>query len=150
MTGYRSIVVGTDGSATAALAVRRAAQVAADAGAALVIVSAYTPSTREEQVGAEEALGEEAFLVRGSTPAEETLAVAADAAKQAGAREIRTQPVDGAPVDVLRKAVADHAADLLVVGNRGLNTLSGRVLGSVPSHVARTAGCDVLIVHTSD
>jgi nucleotide-binding universal stress UspA family protein len=127
MTGYRSIVVGTDGSATAALAVRR-----------------------EEQVGAEEALGEEACLVRGSTPAEETLAVAADAAKQAGAREIRTQPVDGAPVDVLRKAVADHAADLLVVGNRGLNTLSGRVLGSVPSHVARTAGCDVLIVHTSD
>jgi nucleotide-binding universal stress UspA family protein len=150
MTGYRSIVVGTDGSATAALAVRRAAQVAADAGATLVIVSAYTPSTREEQVGAEEALGEEAFLVRGSTPAEETLAVAADAAKQAGAREIRTQPVDGAPVDVLRKAVAHHAADLLVVGNRGLNTLSGRVLGSVPSHVARTAGCDVLIVHTSD
>ena len=41
-----------------------------------------------------------------------------------------------------------HSADLLVVGNRGLNTLTGRLLGSVPSGTARKATCDVLIVHT--
>jgi nucleotide-binding universal stress UspA family protein len=35
-----------------------------------------------------------------------------------------------------------------VVGNRGLNTLAGRILGSVPSEAARKAGVDVLIVHT--
>jgi hypothetical protein len=45
---------------------------------------------------------------------------------------------------VLRKAVADHRADLMVVGNKGLNTLSGRLLGSVPSDVARRSGVDVL------
>jgi nucleotide-binding universal stress UspA family protein len=50
---------------------------------------------------------------------------------------------------VLRKVVADANADLLVVGNRGLNTLSGRLLGSVPSDAARRAGVDVLIVHTT-
>jgi nucleotide-binding universal stress UspA family protein len=50
---------------------------------------------------------------------------------------------------VLRKAVRDVGADLLVVGNRGLNTLSGRLLGSVPSDVARRAGIDVLIAHTT-
>ena len=150
MNSYRSIVVGTDGSATAALAVRRAAQVAKDAQAKLVIVSAYTPSSRVDREAAEAALGDESFLVRGSTPAEENLRVAADTAAKVGATEVLTQAVDGAPVDVLRKAVVDHSADLLVVGNRGLNTLSGRVLGSVPSHVARTAGCDVLVVHTAD
>lgn len=149
MTSYRSIVVGTDGSTTAGLAVQRAAQVAKDAQAKLVIVSAYTPSSREDLDDAEEALGDESFLVRGSTPAEENLRVAADTAAKAGATEVFTQAVDGAPVDVLRKAVVDHSADLLVVGNRGLNTLSGRVLGSVPSHVARMAGCDVLVVHTT-
>lgn len=149
MSAYRSIVVGTDGSATALRAVQRAAQVARDAHARLVIVSAYTPASREDVVDAEEALGDESFLVRGSTPAEENLRAAAAAAKELGVEKILTQAVDGAPVDVLRKAVLDHDADLLVVGNRGLNTLSGRLLGSVPSTAARTAGADVLIVHTT-
>jgi len=62
---------------------------------------------------------------------------------------VLTRAVDGPPVDVLRDAVREHGADLLVVGNRGLNTLSGRLLGSVPSDVARRAGVDVLIVHTT-
>ena len=66
-----------------------------------------------------------------------------------GYMPVRTSAVDGAPVDVLRQAVAEAKADLLVVGNRGLNTLSGRLLGSVPSDVARRAGVDVLIVHTT-
>ncbi|MDN5931818.1 MAG: universal stress protein, partial [Pseudonocardia sp.] len=56
---------------------------------------------------------------------------------------------DGPPADVLRRAADDAKADLLVVGNRGLNTLSGRILGSVPSDVARRSGVDVLIVHTT-
>ena len=30
-------------------------------------------------------------------------------------------------VDVLRRVAADRKADLLVVGNRGLNTLAGRI-----------------------
>jgi len=34
------------------------------------------------------------------------------------------------------------------VGNRGINTLSGRLLGSVPSDVSQRASCDVLIAHT--
>jgi nucleotide-binding universal stress UspA family protein len=42
----------------------------------------------------------------------------------------------------------EHQADLMVVGNRGLNTLAGRLLGSVPAAVTHRARCDVLIVHT--
>jgi nucleotide-binding universal stress UspA family protein len=40
------------------------------------------------------------------------------------------------------------AADLIVVGNRGINTRLGRILGSVPSVVSQRSPCDVLIVHT--
>jgi nucleotide-binding universal stress UspA family protein len=57
--------------------------------------------------------------------------------------------VKGDPVDSLRKIVHEREADLLVVGNRGLNTIAGRILGSVPSEVARKSGVDVLIVHTT-
>ncbi|MCX6462046.1 MAG: universal stress protein [Pseudonocardiales bacterium] len=149
MTAYRTVVVGTDGSDTSLAAVDRAAAVAADSGAELVIVCAYTPASRDDTAGAEDALKDEAYLVVGWTPAEETLRTAEDRAVAAGAQKVRTSAVDGAPVDVLRQAVADAKADLLVVGNRGLNTLSGRLLGSVPSDVARRAGVDVLIVHTT-
>jgi nucleotide-binding universal stress UspA family protein len=40
-------------------------------------------------------------------------------------------------------------ADLLVVGNVGLASVAGRLLGSVPSEVSRRAKTDVLIVHTA-
>ena len=149
MSAYRTIVVGTDGSATSLSAVDRAAAVAADTNAELVIVCAYTPASRKDTAEAEDALKDEAYLVVGWTPAEETLRTAEERAAAAGARKIRTIAVDGLPVDVLRKAVGDTGADLLVVGNRGLNTLSGRLLGSVPSDVARRVGVDVLIVHTT-
>jgi nucleotide-binding universal stress UspA family protein len=149
MPAYRTIVVGTDGSDTSFAAVDRAAGVAADSRAELVIVCAYTPASREDTAEAEDALKDEAYLVVGWTPAEETLRAAEERAAAAGAEKIRTVASDGPPVDVLRKAVRDSRADLLVVGNRGLNTLSGRLLGSVPSDVARRAGVDVLIVHTT-
>jgi nucleotide-binding universal stress UspA family protein len=41
-------------------------------------------------------------------------------------------------------------ADLLVVGNVGLSSVAGRLLGSVPSEVSRRAKTDLLIVHTTD
>jgi nucleotide-binding universal stress UspA family protein len=149
MTAYRTIVVGTDGSETSLAAVDRAATVAADSAAELVVVCAFTPASREETAGAEDALKDEAFLVVGWTPAEETLRTAEDRAVAAGAPKVRTIAADGAPADVLRQAALDAKADLIVVGNRGLNTLSGRILGSVPSDVARRSGIDVLIVHTT-
>ena len=51
--------------------------------------------------------------------------------------------------DTLLNLVADSKADLLVVGNKGLNSIAGRLLGSVPANVARRAKSDVLIVHTT-
>ena len=57
--------------------------------------------------------------------------------------------MEGGPVDVLHQVAEDRKADLIVVGNRGMNSLHGRILGSVPSGVARHSGVDVLIVHTT-
>ena len=57
--------------------------------------------------------------------------------------------VKGAPVESLISLAEETGADLLVVGNKGLNSLTGRLLGSVPADAARRATCDVLIVHTT-
>lgn len=146
MSTYRTVVVGTDGSPRSMHAVERAAAVAG--GAPLVIVSAYHPASQSQVRHAADALRDEAYLVVGSAPAESSLRDAAELAKVHGATDIETRAVQGEPSDVLAKVVADTGADLLVVGNRGLNTLTGRLLGSVPANVARNAGCDVLIVRT--
>lgn len=149
MAAYQTVVVGTDGSDSSFAAVDRAASVAADAAATLVIVCAYYPASKQEVERAQDELGEEAYQVVGSAPAEDTLLTARDRAVKAGAAKIETVAVKGAPVDVLRDVARERSADLLVVGNRGLNTLTGRILGSVPSEVARKSGVDVLIVHTT-
>ncbi|KFU78661.1 Nucleotide-binding universal stress protein, UspA family [Amycolatopsis lurida] len=149
MAAYRTVVVGTDGSDSSFAAVDRAAGVAGDSGATLVIVCAYYPANKGDVEKAQDVLGDEAYQVVGSAPAEDTLLSARDRAAKAGAKTIETAAVVGDPVDSLRKVVSERSADLLVVGNRGLNTLAGRILGSVPSEVARKSGVDVLIVHTT-
>jgi len=148
VSAYRTVVVGTDGSDSSLRAVDRAASIASAADARLVIACAYYPATEREVQRAAEALRDEAYQVVGSAPAEDTLQTAHDRAVAAGARDIVKIPVVGAPVEALLELVGDQQADLLVVGNRGLNTLTGRLLGSVPSDTARRATCDVLIVHT--
>lgn len=150
MTAYQTVVVGTDGSDSSYRAVDRAAKIAADSGATLVIACAYHPARQEDVAKASDELGDDvAYQVVGSSPAEDSVRTATERARKAGATAIDTVVVDGEPVPTLTKIVKEREADLLVVGNRGLNTLTGRLLGSVPSEVARKADVDVLIVHTT-
>jgi nucleotide-binding universal stress UspA family protein len=124
MVAYSRIVVGTDGSDTSFRAVDRAGALAAENAAELLIVRAYKPEPTEVVDQAEDALGDDAYLVRGSGPAEQILREAGDHAQAHGAEKISTRAVQGNPVTVLDKVVDDTLSDLLVVGNVGLNTLA--------------------------
>ncbi|GAA4938787.1 nucleotide-binding universal stress UspA family protein [Actinomycetospora succinea] len=148
MGAYQTVAVGTDGSESSFRAVDRAATIAADSKALLLIICAYKPAKSTGE--AEQALGEDAaFHVIGSTPAEETLRDARERAAAKGSVEIDTVAVQGDPIERVVEVVTDRKADLVVVGNRGLNSLAGRLLGSVPQGISRRAGSDVLIVHTT-
>ena len=52
----------------------------------------------------------------------------------------------GDPADVLVQLAAECEADLLVIGNKGMDR---RVLGSVPNTVTHKAPCSVLVVKTT-
>ncbi|MEV4074126.1 universal stress protein [Nonomuraea fuscirosea] len=147
---YRTVLVGTDGSASSFRAVSAAASLAAATGATLVLACAYLPMRESERAAAADRLGELAYKVTGSTPADDALRAARGHAVAAGATDVVLTADQGDAVDVLIAAAARHRADLLVVGNRGLNSLAGRLLGSVPSAVTHRAACDVLVVHTTD
>ena len=149
MTAYTTVLVGTDGSDTSLAAVDRAASLAGDSGATLVIACAYVPRHDNDLAADQDVLGPDAYQVVGSAPAEDTLRTARDRALANGAGKVETRAVEGKPGESLKHLVADVGADLLIVGNVGLNTLAGRILGSVPLDVVRHAGVDVLVVHTS-
>jgi nucleotide-binding universal stress UspA family protein len=149
VASYTSILVGTDGSETSFKAVQRAAAIAADAGAVLVLVCAYRPLPERERARAADQLGDLAYKVNGSHPAEDILTEAEALSRSMGVKNIDRVALEGDPVDLIVETAVRKKCDLVVVGNRGLNSLSGRLLGSVPQNVSHKAHADVLIVHTT-
>lgn len=144
MSNYQKIVVGTDGSKSSLLAVERAAKIAAAFDATLIIGCAYYENKDE----ASKTLRQDSVTILGDETAEKNLAAGEAAAREAGATKVEKVVRPGTPVEALMSIVNESNADLLVVGNRGINSLTGRLLGSVPADVARQSDCDVMIVHT--
>ncbi|MGV0838284.1 universal stress protein [Mycolicibacterium thermoresistibile] len=147
MSAYQTVVVGTDGSDSSLRAVDRAGQIASGAGARLIVATAYFPQSEDQR--AADVLKDEGYKMSGNAPIYAILREGRDRAKAAGAEDIEERAIVGAPVDALVELAEEVKADLLVVGNVGLSTIAGRLLGSVPANVARRAKIDVLIVHTT-
>jgi nucleotide-binding universal stress UspA family protein len=162
MSIYRTVVVGTDGSDSSMRAVDRAATIAAQENAKLIVASAYQPVVERggwsrppshdhvDDPRAADSLGGEGYKMHGAAHIYEILQEARDRAKAAGAHDIDEQALEGAPVDALVKLAEQAKADLIVVGDVGLDSVAGRLLGSVPANVARRARVDILIVHTAE
>ncbi|WP_123027832.1 universal stress protein [Mycolicibacterium stellerae] len=147
MSGYQTVLVGTDGSDSSLRAVDKAGQIAAGSGAKVIVATAYFPQSEDQR--AADVLKDEGYKMSGNAPIYAILREARDRAKAAGATEVEEKAVVGAPVDALVDLAEEVNADLLVVGNVGLSTIAGRLLGSVPANVARRSKTDVLIVHTT-
>jgi nucleotide-binding universal stress UspA family protein len=148
---YTSIVVGTDGSPTASLAVNEAARLAKAFDAPLHVVSAFRTvaaaaiAATAAQPAAAMVIGDWTVDVRAAV--EEQLEQVAAQLSTAGI-ESATYALAGDPVDAILDVAEQQKADLIVVGNKGMQG-ARRVLGSVPNSVAHKAACTVLIVKTS-
>ncbi len=147
MSGYQTVLVGTDGSDSSLRAVDKAGQIAARSGAKVIVATAYFPQGEDQR--AADVLKDEGYKMSGNAPIYAILREARDRAQAAGANDVEEKAVVGAPVDALVDLAEEVNADLLVVGNVGLSTIAGRLLGSVPANVARRSKTDVLIVHTT-
>jgi nucleotide-binding universal stress UspA family protein len=145
---YTNIVVGTDGSATASKAVRKAAGLAAVTSATLVVVSAYRPvpeeRLRSERAGAPDDI---AYVVNREEDVGEILENAKKLAESTGAKVV-IESVDSGPSEALIDVAERIGADLIVVGSQGMTGAKRFLLGSVPNRIAHHAPCDVLIVKT--
>jgi nucleotide-binding universal stress UspA family protein len=122
-----TVVVGSDGSPSAAIAVQAAVDLAGAFSATLHLVSAYR------------------------VPAERADALTTLSAAEADARERGVETVcharQGDASAVLPEVAQEYDADVIVVGSKGMSG-AARLLGSVPNSVSHNAPCSVLIVRT--
>ncbi len=141
-----TIVVGTDGSETAAEAVDFAIDMAERYGARLVIASSYTPLP-EDRLAKEQADApqEIQWSINPMEDVDATLRAVEEKARERGLKTV-SEARQGDPADVLCEIAEQHGADILVVGNKGMHR---RILGSVPNSVSHKAPCSVMIVKTA-
>jgi nucleotide-binding universal stress UspA family protein len=145
-----TIVVGTDGSDTAAIAVRHAIEVAAALQARLQVVSAYEPvpatRLRSQRLSAPKDVQ---WTVNPREEVLELLTSAAEEARAAGVASVETFARVGDAADAILDIAEEQRADLIVVGNKGMTGATRFLLGSVPNKVSHHAPCSVLIVRTT-
>lgn len=139
---FETIVVGADGSATAAEAARQAIELAKLTGGHLHVVSAYR---HEHLSGADSA--ETAGALGTRDLAESVVADHVSRARAAGL-EADGHSRSGDAANAICDVATEVNADLIVVGNKGMAG-ARRVLGSVPNSVAHHAPCNVLIAFTT-
>ncbi|HEY6653957.1 MAG TPA: universal stress protein [Solirubrobacterales bacterium] len=134
-----TVAVGTDGSETAREAVKQAAEFARRFDAKLVLLSAF--KSEPPPTGTDEAQ----WAYSPAAQLREILARTEIEMNEQGL-ECTTMVDEGDPGDVLVRLAGDCGADVLVIGNKGMQR---RVLGSVPKSVAHNADCSVFVVKTT-
>jgi nucleotide-binding universal stress UspA family protein len=161
---YSKIMVGTDGSTTAMVAVDRAADLGVGLGAELLIVCAYDPPSDAElkrmaassgdisaQWKAPRSLGdvpdEFRWRIAGAAQAQDVLERSEEHALKHGIdAEVRT--VKGQAAEVLISIAETEDFELLVVGSVGMTGAKRFKLGNVPHKISHHAPTDLLILKT--
>ena len=139
---YTTIVVGADESETAGVALEHAAALARQFGSHVHIVTAYKPTLVDKRGLPREI----AASLTSDSKVEALLADLSSRVRTSGIA-VSTHAARADPADAIINVASDVKADLIVVGNKGMQG-ARRVLGSVPNSVAHQAQCAVLIVNT--
>lgn len=137
----QSIVVGTDGSEGAELALRRAAEIAKGCGGTVHVVTAVPDASFHEAV-ATSARTERVDL--GAVA--ESVLVRAQRELDGMGIDLQTHSRHGDPARVILEIADEQDADLIVVGARGLTGLQKFLLGSVSSKLSHYSERTVMVV----
>jgi nucleotide-binding universal stress UspA family protein len=144
---FDTIVVGTDGSVTAHRAVRKATELARLCSAALHLVTGYRPPQDMAVVGP---MGMALGVASEDQVRSEVEGMLQSLQKEIAAEgvEVSVHVAPGRATDAILDVAEREHADLIVVGNRGVQG-SRPFLGSVPFNLLHHAGCAVLVIHTT-
>jgi nucleotide-binding universal stress UspA family protein len=130
----RRIVVGTDTSGRAELAVEEASRLARLQDAELVVLYIRPPLDAREVFDPEKAPDPEGYLRRLRARFSDL--------------PVRTRIEAGDPAEGICWVAREEATELIVVGNRGIDGHGRWFVRSVPARVANRAPCSVYVVDT--
>jgi nucleotide-binding universal stress UspA family protein len=130
----KKILVGTDTSASADLAVKAAADLARVSDAELLVLHVRPPAQAFDAADPKKSADPDHYL-------------ASMTARFPQVR-VRSWSEPGNPAERLCEVAADEHVDAIVVGNKGATGSRWRVRESVPTMIVRHSPCSVLIVDT--
>jgi nucleotide-binding universal stress UspA family protein len=128
------ILVGTDTSAAADLAVQSAAELARTNDAELLVLHVRPDSAARDAVDPRKAADPSAYL--------------AEMERRFPSITVRSWSESGDPAERLVAIAEQERVETIVIGNRGTHGSWWRVRDSVPNLVLRHAPCSVMIVDT--
>jgi nucleotide-binding universal stress UspA family protein len=128
------ILVGTDTSAAADLAVQSAADLARTNDAELLVLHVRPDSAARDAVDPKKAADPSAYL--------------AEIGRRFPSITVRSWSESGDPAERLVATAEQERVETIVIGNRGTHGSWWRVRDSVPNLVLRHAPCSVMIVDT--
>ena len=138
------IIVGVDGSPTARQAAIEAAEMARRYERPLHLVMSVAKKAVQQVSGG----GSDTYQVDPGTIAEQSLLALADELRSTSSGlPITTAVVVNDPAGALCDEARKLDASAIVVGNKRVQG-AARILGSIAGDVAKSAPCNVLIVHT--
>lgn len=133
---YEDVLVGTDGSETAATAVEHAVSLADGIDDTVYVLSVYESAERPLTFGADSVGDVEAAVER----------TASEMAAHAGEATVEGAVRQGRPADELLEYAAEQDVDAIVLGRSGRSGLADQVLGSTVDRVTRNAAVPVVVV----
>ena len=137
---YTHILVAVDGSDNSLRAVDQASAIARRFDATLILVHAY-PHTSDLRGYADFAKLVARRKKAGQTVIDQVRERLGDVPFS-----VRESLLEGPESDAILRVAESQAADLIVVGTRGLGALKGALMGSISRKVLHYAACSVLVV----
>ena len=137
---FGRILLGTDGSRDAELALTYARDLALRDGAQVIVVHAFEPVPTY--------LGEpwrDRFMARNVSIADDVANNAAQRLQKAGV-DVIVEVLEGPPADAILRVADVRECDLIVLGSRGHGALASLLLGSVSHRVLAHTRAPVLVV----
>lgn len=144
--GYRRIVVGVGEGPGSRAAADRAGDIAARTGGTVFVVVAYDPLPRRDLARMAGDVPDTRVLQVASQDSAEALVDEAVTRLRARGADVQGVLVEFEPAHALELVALENGADLVVVGNAGVGSLFGRLLGAPAVQVLRRVSCDVLVV----
>jgi nucleotide-binding universal stress UspA family protein len=144
----KPIVVGTDGSSTAQLAVREATRMAAALGSELQVASGYKAVRGARIVGAPEGAAK-VWAPLPDSFVEGVLQHDAAIATRQGV-SVTKHALEGDPAKGLLDLAQRSGAGMIAIGSKGMQGARRLTLGNVSHQISHKATCDVHIVFTGE